>query len=145
MSNIPYEVPDNFDEDLFRKESRELMEGFEENKQALIGDREPPFAIGPRQNIIDFIEPFSVDGKRNRNFRGDEHQVFLDCDYPPCEARLIYKNLTKNVMIMVDVFLLDPYLSDIKNYSKALFQQAKKANRKARSEGRDSEQGIRAN
>ena len=136
MSNqnsfVPHEIPDNFDQSIWEADAHDYKKSFEEIREEILKSRQYQPIIAPRQNIIDYMEPFSSNGKRHRNFRGEEHRLYILSEYPPSDGQLVYENTENGVKISREVYLSSTSLDGIKPYVKSLFQEARKMNRKAK-------------
>lgn len=129
---VPHEVPDNFDQEMWKADASEAQKDYEVVRKEVLKTRRPQKAIGPRQNLIDDVEPFTVNGKRNKNFQGDEHKVYIVSNLPPSPGTLIYKNTKTGAYVSMNMYLPEISLSAIVQYAKPLFKEAKKANKRSK-------------
>lgn len=129
---VPHDVPDNFDQEVWDADAHDYKRAFEEVREEILKSRSFQPVIAPRQNIIDYVEPYTVNGKRNKAFSGEEHRLYILSEHPPSDGHLIYENKETGVYISREIYLPDTSLDGIKPYAKSLFHEAKKLNRKAR-------------
>lgn len=119
-------VPNNFDDDLWKSEGSDLSAMYQEVRNRILGKKEKPYVIGPRQNIIHLLPHFSRRGKIHRRFRGGKESVFLISDYPPCEALLVYTDRDNGLYLEHEIYLQTPDIDSVKPYAKSLFLEARK-------------------
>lgn len=124
----PRDVPNTFDDDLWKRDARETQEDYENIREEVLKYSTPRPNIAPRMNIISYFKEFS-----GRPFKGEEHTVYVLSDYPPCEATLVYENREKGTKVKRDIYLDSPSIEQILPHGKSLSKEAKKVNRRAKS------------